>query len=116
MAETTSADGTTITYDSWGDGPLVVVVGGAFNDRGTWAQLARALADQGFARCPTTAGAAEPAGTPSRTPWSASSRTSPRSSTRRDGAGRRTPTASPRGRSEERRGGKECRSRWSAYH
>jgi pimeloyl-ACP methyl ester carboxylesterase len=48
MAETTSADGTTIAYDSWGDGPLVVVVGGAFNDRGTWAQLARALADQGF--------------------------------------------------------------------
>ena len=48
MAETTSADGTTIAYDSWGDGPLVVVVGGAFNDRGTWAQLARALAAQGF--------------------------------------------------------------------
>ena len=48
MAETTSADGTTIAYDSWGDGPLVVVVGGAFNDRRTWAQLARALADQGF--------------------------------------------------------------------
>ena len=48
MAETTSADGTTIAYDSWGDGPLVVVVGGAFNDRGTWGELARALADQGF--------------------------------------------------------------------
>ena len=48
MTETTSADGTTIAYDSWGDGPLVVVVGGAFNDRGTWAQLARALADEGF--------------------------------------------------------------------
>jgi alpha-beta hydrolase superfamily lysophospholipase len=48
MEQTTSADGTTIAYDSWGEGPLVVVVGGAFNDRGTWAQLARALADQGF--------------------------------------------------------------------
>ncbi|WP_448608853.1 alpha/beta fold hydrolase [Geodermatophilus sp. URMC 60] len=48
MAGTTSADGTTIAYEAWGDGPLVVVVGGAFNDRGTWAPLARALADRGF--------------------------------------------------------------------
>jgi hypothetical protein len=42
-----SADGTTIAYDTWGTGPLVVVVGGAFNDRGTWAALGRALAEQG---------------------------------------------------------------------
>jgi hypothetical protein len=27
-----------------GSGPLVVIVGGAFNDRGTWAELAQALA------------------------------------------------------------------------
>src|SRR5688572_32528415 len=39
---------------------------------------------------------------------------------RRAGAGRRTgapsPTRSRRHRSEERRVGKECRSRWSPYH
>jgi pimeloyl-ACP methyl ester carboxylesterase len=48
MEKATSADGTTIGYDVWGDGPLVVVVGGAFNDRGTWAALAEALAGHGF--------------------------------------------------------------------
>jgi pimeloyl-ACP methyl ester carboxylesterase len=45
---TASADGTAIAYDVRGSGPLVVVVGGAFNDRGTWAELAGALADDGF--------------------------------------------------------------------
>ncbi len=45
---TTSPDGTTLAYDVHGSGPLVVVVGGAFNDRGTWAELAAALADDGF--------------------------------------------------------------------
>src|SRR5215211_634104 len=44
MRTATSADGTKIAYDQWGSGPLVVIVGGAFNDRGTWAELARALA------------------------------------------------------------------------
>jgi pimeloyl-ACP methyl ester carboxylesterase len=44
MRKATSADGTTIAYDQWGSGPLVVIVGGAFNDRGTWAELAQALA------------------------------------------------------------------------
>jgi pimeloyl-ACP methyl ester carboxylesterase len=44
----TSADGTTIAYDVWGTGPLVVIVGGAFNDRNTWAELAAALGDDGF--------------------------------------------------------------------
>ena len=39
----TSADGTTIAYEAWGSGPVVVLVGGAFNDRGTWAELARYL-------------------------------------------------------------------------
>jgi pimeloyl-ACP methyl ester carboxylesterase len=44
MNRTTSADGTTIAYETWGRGPLVVIVGGAFNTRQTWAELARALA------------------------------------------------------------------------
>jgi len=44
MRKATSADGVTIAYDQWGGGPLVVIVGGAFNDRGTWAELAQALA------------------------------------------------------------------------
>lgn len=43
MEKATSADGTTIAYDRWGQGPLVVIVGGAFNDRGTHAELAQAL-------------------------------------------------------------------------
>lgn len=43
-----SADGTAIAYDSWGSGPLAVVVGGAFNDRKTWGELAEALAAEGF--------------------------------------------------------------------
>jgi len=44
MRTATSKDATTIAYDQWGSGPLVVIVGGAFNDRGTWAELAQALA------------------------------------------------------------------------
>jgi pimeloyl-ACP methyl ester carboxylesterase len=48
MAKATSADGTTITYDAYGDGPPLVLVGGAFNDRGTWTELAQALAAEGF--------------------------------------------------------------------
>jgi pimeloyl-ACP methyl ester carboxylesterase len=47
MQRTTSADGTTIAYDAAGEGPLVVIVGGAFNDRGTWAGLVAALAAEG---------------------------------------------------------------------
>jgi hypothetical protein len=43
-----SADGTAIAYEAWGSGPLAVVVGGAFNDRNTWAELAGELAGQGF--------------------------------------------------------------------
>ena len=43
-----SADGTAIAYDARGTGPLVVIVGGAFNDRGTWAGLAAELAERGF--------------------------------------------------------------------
>jgi pimeloyl-ACP methyl ester carboxylesterase len=43
-----SEDGTTIAYETRGSGPLVVLVGGAFNDRNTWAELAAALAEEGF--------------------------------------------------------------------
>src|SRR3954452_7531014 len=46
--KTTSVDGTTIAYDVWGDGPAVVIVGGAFNDRNTWAELGQALAEEGL--------------------------------------------------------------------
>ena len=48
MRTESSDDGTTIAYEAEGSGPLVVVVGGAFNDRRTWAGLAAALAEQGF--------------------------------------------------------------------
>jgi pimeloyl-ACP methyl ester carboxylesterase len=40
-----SADGSTIAYERAGDGPTLVLVGGAFNDRSTCAPLAAALAD-----------------------------------------------------------------------
>jgi pimeloyl-ACP methyl ester carboxylesterase len=48
MDEAISADGTPIAFDARGTGPLVVIVGGAFNDRRTWADLAGALAAEGF--------------------------------------------------------------------
>src|SRR3954447_7906853 len=48
VEKTTSADGTTIAYDVWGEGPAVVIVGGAFNDRNTWADLGQALVGEGF--------------------------------------------------------------------
>jgi pimeloyl-ACP methyl ester carboxylesterase len=44
MHTITSADGTTLAAEQTGSGPAVVLVGGAFNDRGTVAGLARALA------------------------------------------------------------------------
>ena len=40
----TSADGTTIAYQTVGEGPPVILIGGAFNDRSTVAGLAAALA------------------------------------------------------------------------
>jgi pimeloyl-ACP methyl ester carboxylesterase len=40
----TSADGTQIAYDQAGDGPPVILIGGAFNDRTTVAGLAAVLA------------------------------------------------------------------------
>lgn len=39
-----SADGTTLAVDRFGDGPAVILVGGAFNDRSTVAGLAAVLA------------------------------------------------------------------------
>ncbi|UJX43842.1 alpha/beta fold hydrolase [Xanthobacter sp. YC-JY1] len=42
----TSLDGTTIAYDSVGNGPPLVIVVGAFNDRSTGAPLADALASR----------------------------------------------------------------------
>jgi len=48
MEKARSADGTAIAYDVWGSGPLVVIVGGAFNDRNTWARLAQEFAARGF--------------------------------------------------------------------
>ncbi|MEQ1566930.1 MAG: alpha/beta fold hydrolase [Myxococcota bacterium] len=44
MSFVTSADGTRIAVETSGQGPRVVFVVGAFNDRGTGAELARALA------------------------------------------------------------------------
>jgi pimeloyl-ACP methyl ester carboxylesterase len=40
----TSADGTAIAFERSGDGPPVILIGGAFNDRSTVAGLASALA------------------------------------------------------------------------
>jgi pimeloyl-ACP methyl ester carboxylesterase len=46
MHTTTSADGTTIAYDRYGDGPPIVLVAGAFNTRSTTDPLARALQER----------------------------------------------------------------------
>jgi pimeloyl-ACP methyl ester carboxylesterase len=43
---TASADGTEIAYDRYGDGPAVILVGGAWNDRMTKAPLAGLLASE----------------------------------------------------------------------
>ncbi len=43
MEKITSADGTTLAVDRTGSGPALVLVGGAFNDRGTVAGAAAAL-------------------------------------------------------------------------
>ena len=46
MHTTTSADGTTIAYDRYGEGPPIVMVVGAFNTRSTTEPLAAALQDR----------------------------------------------------------------------
>ena len=44
METTTSADGTTIAFDRYGQGPALILVGGALSDRGAAAGLAAKLA------------------------------------------------------------------------
>ena len=46
MDTVASADGTTIAFDRYGDGPPVIMAAGAFNTRSTTDPLARALAPQ----------------------------------------------------------------------
>jgi pimeloyl-ACP methyl ester carboxylesterase len=48
VEQTTSADGTKIAYESYGSGPAVVMVGGAFCDRGALRDSAQSIAEQGF--------------------------------------------------------------------
>ncbi|MER7073076.1 alpha/beta fold hydrolase [Terrabacter sp. NPDC000476] len=48
LEKTTSADGTTIAYETYGSGPVAVVVGGAFCDRGAFRDLAQALGGRGL--------------------------------------------------------------------
>jgi pimeloyl-ACP methyl ester carboxylesterase len=45
---TRSADGTTIAFQSRGEGPAIVLVGGATQRKEDWADLLQALADLGF--------------------------------------------------------------------
>jgi len=45
---TTSADGTTIAYQASGDGPTIVLVGGATQRKEDWADLLDALSGAGF--------------------------------------------------------------------
>src|SRR6476619_5015551 len=44
----TSADGTTIAFEAYGTGPVAVVVGGGFCDRGAFRDLAQALGELGL--------------------------------------------------------------------
>ncbi|MFC7596139.1 alpha/beta fold hydrolase [Terrabacter sp. GCM10028922] len=48
VAHATSADGTTIAYEAYGSGPVALVVGGAFCDRGAFRDLAQALGEHGL--------------------------------------------------------------------
>jgi alpha-beta hydrolase superfamily lysophospholipase len=45
---THSADGTAIAYEAYGTGPIALVVGGAFCDRGAFRELAEALGKHGL--------------------------------------------------------------------
>jgi hypothetical protein len=93
MDQVRSKDGTSIAYERLGDGPAVVLVGGAFVDRSENAPLAGALAEWFSVYNYDRRGRAT-AATPSRTPWNARSRIWMRWSPRP--AGRPTCTASPR--------------------
>jgi alpha-beta hydrolase superfamily lysophospholipase len=48
VQQTTSADGTAIAYETYGSGPVVAIVGGAFCDRGSFRDVAQALGELGF--------------------------------------------------------------------
>lgn len=48
LQTTISADGTTIAYEAYGSGPVAVIVGGAFCDRGDFRDVAQALGELGF--------------------------------------------------------------------
>src|SRR5690349_23075855 len=48
VQKATSTDGTTIAFESYGSGPVAVVVGGAFCDRGAFRDVAQALGELGF--------------------------------------------------------------------
>ena len=75
MPEVISQDGTRIAFERVGEGPPLILVVGAFNDRSTGAPLAASLADR-TPSSPTTAAAGATAGTRRRTRSSARSRTS----------------------------------------
>lgn len=45
---TISPDGTRIAFEAYGSGPTAVIVGGAFCDRGSFRDLARALGERSF--------------------------------------------------------------------
>jgi hypothetical protein len=75
MNRAVSADGTTIAFDRFGDGPPVIMAAGAFNTRATTEPLARALAQRFTALNYDRRGRAT-AATPRRTPSSGRSKTS----------------------------------------
>jgi hypothetical protein len=81
MSTVTSADGTVIDYDRYGDGPAVIFIGGAATYRAideATSQTARRLAAEGSQASTTTGADADDPATPSRGRWPARSRTSPR--------------------------------------
>lgn len=51
LEHATSADGTPVAFERTGTGPAVILIGGAFNDRGTAGGLAAALAPHATAVC-----------------------------------------------------------------
>ena len=48
LSKATSSDGTTIAYEAYGSGPVAVIIGGAFCDRGAFRDVAQALGELGF--------------------------------------------------------------------
>lgn len=79
----TSTDGTDIAYESMGDGPPVVLVGGGLDD-GPRTPYCFRPSPIGTASTTTRGGVEPPAGTRLPAPWNARSRTSPLSSRRRE--------------------------------